>query len=153
MTADDRAAVVDGRTVDVDTVDDLARDEAFSQLALGGGGETTDSTIAGDGVRNALLFEIQLAGLDAAADAFDVNVDEAGRSEAAASLEQQLQGQEISRTATRRATEYLALMGALAERFAELDPSSEEDLRGVYDQLPAFWERACVVDRGVAGGR
>lgn len=148
VLADDRAAVVGNRVVTTGTVDELARDADFTQVVLQGRdpvGED-EATVDGDIARDVLLFEIQRAALLNELERWEVDITDDHRSDARDVLEGQVVGgQGLAEPMKRRLVEFLAAQSALDERFAELDTSSDQDLRALYDGAPGLWDRVCVV--------
>jgi hypothetical protein len=154
VVADDRAAVVHDITIPTAGVDQLTRDATFIRSVIGGESPPdTQSTLPGDTARSVLLFEIQRAALLHEAERWGVEVGDAARAEARQQVRRQIASERrVTRPVLDRLAEFLAARNAMDERFSELDPDSEQDLRAFYDGAPALWDRTCVVVVQVGAG-
>lgn len=143
VLADTTAASVGDEEVSVDTVNDLARDAEFMSQVLGGdpAADDVESVLQGSTARTALGFEIQRAAWVHEASRLGVSIDDA-RSEA----EQQIDGaglDGVGRAAKAALVELTAAQQAVIERYSQLNPDSDDDLRTLYDAVPAYWDRTC----------
>lgn len=147
VLAETTVATVSGRSVSLESVEELARDEGFSGSAAL---DEEQGRLEGDQFRNMLLFQLERVAWVAEAQRWGVQVDaQAARSQ----LDEQLSAQGLDWQPSTRAAyaEYLAAQTALQERFAQLDPSDESVLRRFYDGAPDLWDRACVAVVQVGG--
>lgn len=144
VAADDRAAVVGDEIVRTATVDDLARDAAFVAAVFQGQAPEGDSVLSGDLARDTLLFEIQRTATRQELERLGGEVTEDERQQALTLVEAQVPGRPSDAT-LEVLTGYVATTKALAARLGRLDPGSAEDLRLVYEGVPALWDRTCVL--------
>lgn len=151
VAADTTAASFRGDTIVTTTdVDQLAADAAFVQALTGTGVARQAcgrdcSTVPGNTAREVLLFETQRRVLESEAERWGVQVSAQDRAQARRSVQQQLAGGgSAPRRVTDRITDYVATLGALTNRLREVDASSEQDLRALYDGAPSLWEFACM---------
>lgn len=142
VAADDQAATVFGETVSVDTVDSLASDAVFLQ-ALQAGEVGTDSVIPGVTARTVLTFEIQNVAAQAELQRFGLTLDDAVLAEAKQTVLAQIPDR-LSPVAVDRLAAFVASTTALGNRLVSVDPTSEQDLRLLYDGAPGLWNRTCV---------
>ncbi len=143
VLADTSAATLLGHSVTVESVEELARDEGF----VGPGAEgVTDSRIPGDLFRNVLQFELQRVAWIAEVDRWGLEITDADRSSARQQLDSQLEanGLEYADSTVDKIVELVAAQGVLNERFSRLDPESDDDLRMLYEGVPALWQQVCV---------
>lgn len=142
--ADTAAASLDGRTVTVESVQELLRDDAFTELVLGQRSEDERlGRIGGDQFRTVLMFQLEREAWLAEAERWGVEVDvDSARS----ALDGQLEGQGSDWREPARAAyaEYSAAQQAVSTRFAGLDPTNEADLRRLYDGGAPLWDQICV---------
>jgi hypothetical protein len=149
--ADTTAATVAGRSVSIESVEQLTRDEGF----IGAG--TTDPAggrLPGALFRNVLQFELQRVAWIAEAERWGLELSEQALDDAGAEVDAQMAaGGTTYEPATRSAiAEYVAAQALLEERFAALDPGDDGDLRRLYDGVPSLWERVCVAAVQVPSG-
>lgn len=145
VLANTTAATVAGRSISIETLEQLARDEGFVREQVLGKDE---SRIPGDLFRSLLLFELQRNASIAEAQRWGLDLDTAT---ARRELDAQLQtaGLDYDKSTIDLFEDYYAAQMALQQRFAELDPTNEDDLRLIYDGVPHRWERTCVVAVGL----
>ncbi len=143
VLSDTTAATVLGRAVPVESVEELARDEGF----VGGGVQgITDSKVPGDVFRSVLQFELQRVAWVAEAERWGLEITEDDLRTAREQVDSQLEanGLEYEASTRDKIVELVAAQGVLNERFSRLDPDSDDDLRRLYDGLPALWDQACA---------
>jgi hypothetical protein len=141
--ADDTAATVAGRTVSISQVEDLARDEGFVGAAI----ERADQgRLSGDLFRSVLQFELQRVAWIAEADRWGLELTDDARVAARSEVESQTAagGLSYSPSTTDAIVEYVAAQQVLEQRFSQIDPDGDDDLRRLYDGVPALWRRVCV---------
>ncbi len=142
-TADTTAATVGDRTISIDDVNEIIDEPAI----VGTGAEAvTESRQPGDLARSALMYEIQRLAWVEEAERWGIDLDEEDRTEAEAQLDAQLlqAGVELSPSAREGAVDSSVAQNALLVRWAEIDPSSDEDLRLVYEGAPSRWRTWCL---------
>jgi hypothetical protein len=147
VAADDAAARVGDRVVTTTDVDRLATDPEFVGLVVGEQAPPEGSVVLpGDVVRPVLLFEIQRVGLLAELERWGVDLPPGAVAEARAQVTAQLAGTGggASDDVVERLAEFVAARQALQERLGQLDPTSDQDLRALYDGAPALWDRVCI---------
>ncbi|MGB3410484.1 MAG: hypothetical protein WBA45_04750 [Microthrixaceae bacterium] len=144
VAADDTAATVGGRSVSIESVNDIARDPLFSP---GGLPDLTDYVLPGDMFRSALAFEITRSAWIAEAERWGLDLDSV-HDEATSQLDSQLAqsppDSEMSASLRKMFVEYYAAQILLGQRFQTLDPKSDSDLRRLYEGVPGLWERTCA---------
>ena len=143
VLADTSAATVSGRTVSIDSVEQLAGDEAFVGSEQPG---ITEGTVPGDLFRSVLQFELQRVAWLAEADRWGVEITDEMRQAASSEVDAQIAstGLEYESATREKIEEYVAAQTALETRFSQLDPANERDLRLLYDGAPSLWDRICV---------
>jgi hypothetical protein len=147
VAADDAAARVGDRVVTTTDVDALATDEEFVGLVVGQQAPPAGSVVLpGDVVRPVLLFEIQRVGLLAELERWGVDLPADTLDEARQQVSAQLAGtgSDASGDVVERLAEFIAARQALQERLSRIDPTSDQDLRALYDGAPALWDRVCI---------
>lgn len=142
VAADDRAATVFGQTVSANTVDTLASDAVFLQ-ALQAGEVGTASVIPGVTARTVLTFEIQNVAAQAELERFGLKLDDALVADAKQTVLSQIPDK-LTDVGVDRLAAFVASTTALGNRLVSVDPSSEQDLRLLYDGAPGLWNRTCV---------
>jgi hypothetical protein len=161
--ADTSAATVLGRTVTVESVEQLVRDEGFVGSEDSG---VEEGSVPGDLFRSVLAFELQRVAWIAEADRWGLEITDEMTAAASQQVEAQITSTGASYDAETREKleEYVAAQTALETRFSQLDPSNDADLRLLYDGAPSYWDRTCVavvqiapdqegeVDRALAEG-
>lgn len=144
VLADNSAATIEGRTVTVESVQELLRDDAFTELVLGQRSEDEElGRIGGDQFRTVLAFQLEREAWLLEAERWGVDVDVAA---ARTQLDSQLagQGSDWSDAARTAYAEYSAAQQAVGARFADLDPTNDSDLRRLYDSGDPLWDQICV---------
>jgi len=163
VLADDSAGSVLGRTVTIESVDQLSRDEGFVGSQDSG---VEDGSVPGDLFRSVLAFELQRTAWIAEADRWGLEITPEMTDAASQQVEAQLSatGATYERATRTKLEEYVAAQTALETRFSQLDPNNDGDLRLLYEGVPSYWERTCVavvqidpsqeaeVDRALAEG-
>ena len=141
--ADTSAGSVLGRTVTVESVEQLTRDEGFVGSEDSG---VEDGSVPGDLFRSVLAFELQRTAWIAEADRWGLEITPEMTDAARQQVEAQLSstGATYEKATRAKLEEYVAAQTALETRFSQLDPSSDGDLRRLYDGVPSYWERTCV---------
>jgi hypothetical protein len=143
VLADTSAATVAGRTVTIESVEQLARDEGF----VGGDSGVEDGTIPGELFRSILAFELQRVAWIGEVERWGLQITDEMRDAARQQVEAQMTSTEASYDddeTRKKLEEYVAAQTALETRFAQLDPSSDADLRLLYEGAPTLWDRICV---------
>jgi hypothetical protein len=143
VLADTDAATVVGRTVSIESVEQLSRDEGFTGAM---DADVQEGSVPGDLFRSVLQFELQRVAWIAEADRWGIEITEEMRDAAAQQVEAQITstGTAYDDETREKLVEYVAAQTALETRFAELDPSADADLRLLYEGAPSLWERICV---------
>ena len=145
VTADTSAATVAGKTVPVETVNALARDEVFGATP---GSASDESVLPGDQARAALLLAVQATAWESELERFGIPLSAQAEAQANQQIDAQLGQQgaptQISATARAVLVRYLASQALLGERFQSIKESSAEDLRLLYDALPVARELTCM---------
>ena len=143
VLADDSAGSVLGRTVTVESVEQLSRDEGFVGSEESG---VEDGAVPGDLFRSVLAFELQRTAWIAEAERWGLEITPEITEAASQQVEAQLSstGATYERATREKLEEYVAAQTALETRFSQLDPSNDADLRLLYEGVPAFWEQTCV---------
>lgn len=149
VTANTTAATVAGRDIPVDDVTELAADPAFNPPPDTGNESTQDNESTEDGTvaRGVLLFLIQREAWLAELERWGLEITDADRQAAGEQLDQQLQGTETGRVEERSRElllDYGAAQNLLTQRFSQLDPDSDDDLRRLYDGAPSRWRQVCL---------
>lgn len=144
VAADDTAATVGGRSVSIESVNDIARDPLFSQA---GGADLVDYVLPGDMARSALSFEITRVAWISEAERWGLDLD-AVRSDASSQLDSQLAQNPpeggISESMREKFVDYYAAQIALSDRFGKIEATNESDLRRLYQGVPGLWNRTCA---------
>jgi hypothetical protein len=142
VTADTTAATVAGRTVSIDDVTALAEDPSFAQ----GVQNPNESAQSGDVARGALMFLIEREVWLSELERWGVQLDEATRGDVAAELDDQIasSGQRVGARYRDALVDYQAARTVLAERFADLDPDDDADLRRLYEGSELQWRQVCL---------
>ncbi len=149
VAADDRAAVVGNRTITVDATDQLSRDRVFVQSVVNGQTPPDDeSRLPGDVARSTLQFQIQAAALQQEAERLGIDLSTQDRDAARKLVLGQVQGEPDDAT-VELLVDFVVARQALTERLGTIDAASEEDIRLLYDGVPALWNRVCVTVVGV----
>jgi hypothetical protein len=142
VTADTTAATVEGRTVPIEDVTELVEDPAFAQ----GAQNPNESVQSGELARQALLFLIERAAWAAELERWGVQIDDAEREQLAAQLDEQIasSGEQVSERYRSLLVDFQAARTALAQRFSQIDPESDDDLRRLYDGSELQWRQVCL---------
>lgn len=144
VAADDTAATVGGRSVSIESVNDIARDPLFSP---GGLPDLKDYILPGDMFRSALAFEITRVAWIAEAERWGLDlesVNDQASSQLDAQLAQSPPDSEMSPSMRKMFVEYYAAQILLGQRFQTLDAKDDSDLRRLYEGVPGLWERTCA---------
>ena len=141
--ADDSAGSVLGRTVTIESVEQLTRDEGFVGTQDSG---VEEGSLPGDLFRSVLAFELQRQAWIAEADRWGLEITSEMTDAASQQVEAQIgsTGATYERATRDKLEEYVAAQTALETRFSQLDPSNDADLRKLYEGVPSYWERICV---------
>lgn len=142
VAADTTAGSVGDRTVSVDDVDALARDEVFIGMP---GDELPESRLPGDLARTVLAFELERAALHDELSRWGLGVSDSDRDAAAASLaaDDGAAWEQLAPRSRELLADYFAAQQALATHFAQLG-TDDETLRRFYDASPALWAQTCA---------
>ena len=143
VTADTTAATVDGRSISIDDVAELAADPVFN----GGTPAPNESTLDGDVARGALMFLIERQAWIAEAERWGLDIDDAERERFGTQIDQQMaqRGTGTLRARTRELLiDYNVAGAAVAQRFAQLDPDDDDDLRLLYESSRLQWRQVCL---------
>jgi hypothetical protein len=142
VTADTTAATVAGRTVPIDDVTALAEDPSFAQ----GAQNPNESAQSGDVARSALMFLIEREVWMSELERWGLQLDEATRNDIADELDSQIasSGQRVGARYREALVDYQAARAVLTERFADLDPEDDADLRRLYEGSELQWRQVCL---------
>lgn len=142
VIADTTAASVAGTDVPVDDVTALVQDPAFNQQ----GSTEDESTQSGEVARAALIFLIERQAWIAELERWGLSIDDEVRGQVSSELDTQIarSGLEVSDRYRSLLIDYQAAQTVLGERFAGLDPDSDEDLRRLYDGAELQWQQVCL---------
>ncbi len=143
VTADTTAATVGERTVSIDDVNAVVDDPAIVGPAVEG---VDESRQPGDLARTALMYEIQRVTWIEEAERWGVEPTPEQVADAEVQLDAQLAGAgvQLSDDNRDRAIASSAAQNVLLERFAEIDPTDEDDLRLIYEGAPSRWRSWCL---------
>ena len=141
VTADTTAASISGRDIPVDDVTALVEDSAFNPAA----DLADESTQPGDDARAALRFLLEREAALAEVERWGLDL-ESERAGVASQIEEQIRAgnQAVSDRYRDLFIDYQTAQVVLGNRFAQLDPDSDEDLRRLYDGSTEQWEQACL---------
>ncbi len=150
VAANDTAATVGDVTISATLVNQLAADDPFmSAMASQALDTQREGVVEGDSARQVLAFLISNEVLAQEVQRWGAEVD-SDHSQA----EQQID--EAAPNLKGRARDvvlrYLLDRAALQARFSELDPSSESDMRKLYDGIPGYWNQVCMTAVAVPAG-
>lgn len=142
VAADDTAATVGGVPISASLVNELAADDPFMGALASQALETQrEGVVAGDSARQVLSFLITNEVLAQEVQRWGAEVD-SDHSQAEQQIDEAAPG--LKGRARDVVLRYLLDRAALQARFSELDPSSEEDMRKLYDGIPAYWDQVCM---------
>ena len=147
VTADTTAATVGDRSISIDDVDAVVEEQAIVGPAAA---EVDESRQPGDQARTALMYEIQRVAWIEEAERWGAEPTADHVAQAEQQLEAQLSGVQLSDEIRKGAIESAAAQNALLERFAEIDPTDETDLRLVYEGAPSRWRSWCLTVVGTS---
>lgn len=143
VAAPDKVASIDGVDVTLEDLIRTASDPLYSLVSPDWDGPT----ISGDAARQALTVNLTTAAWVAEAGRWGLDTN-SKRAEAEASLDQQLsvmaEPLDLSDDAREGFIEMFAAQFALQERFEKIDPTSDDDLRQIYDLSSMLWEQTCA---------
>lgn len=143
VAANDTAATVDGVTISASLVNDLASDDAFvGAMASQALDAPRDGVVAGDTARQVLSFLITSEVLAQEVQRWGAEVDDDGITEAESMIDEQ--APRLDGRARDVVLRFLVDRAALQARLAALDPSSEDDMRRLYDGVPTYWDQVCL---------
>jgi hypothetical protein len=154
VIADDTAATVGDTAIPASLVNDLVADDAFmaamTQQALE---ESRPGVVEGSSARQVLSFLITSEALAQEVARFGAMPTGDDLEAAKAQAEQRIdeQAPNLKGRARDVVLRYLVDDGALQEALADIDPSSEEDLRTLYDGIPSYWDQVCLTAIVVPG--
>lgn len=143
VTADTTAATVDGRSISIDDVAELSADPVFN----GGTPAPNESTLDGGVARGALMFLIERQAWIAEAERWGLDIADGERERFGTQIDQQMaqQGSGTLRDRTRELLiDYNVAGAAVAQRFAQLDPDDDDDLRLLYESSRLQWRQVCL---------
>ena len=143
VAANDTAGTVGDVTISATLVNDLASDDAFVGAMASQALDTQrEGVVDGDSARQVLSFLVTSEVLAQEVQHWGAEVTDANTADGESTIDQQaprLQGR--ARDVVLR---YLVDRAALQERLSSLDPSSEEDMRRLYDGAPSYWDQVCL---------
>lgn len=142
VTADTTAATVAGEPIPVDDVSTLVGDPVFNA----GAEPSTESTEDGTLARSALMFLIERQAWLAELDRWGLQISDADRQDMGSQLDEQVSsgGQALDGRSRELLIDYNVAQQLLTERFAELDPDDDEDLRRLYEGAEVQWRQVCM---------
>lgn len=143
VTADTTAATIDGRSISTDDVAELSADPVFN----GGTPAPNESTLDGGVARGALMFLIEREAWMAEAERWGLDIADGERERFGTQIDQQMaqQGTGTLRDRTRELLiDYNVAGAAVAQRFAQLDPDDDDDLRLLYESSQLQWRQVCL---------
>ena len=150
VTADTTAATVGDHSISIDDVDAVVDDQA---IVGPGVAEVDESRQPGDQARTALMYEIRRVVWIDEADRWGVEPTADHVTQAEQQLDAQLEGVQLSDEVREGAVESAAAQNALLDRFAEIDPSDDADLRLVYEGAPSRWRSWCLTVVGTSANQ
>ena len=147
IIADDTAATVGDTVIPASEVDALARNDAFTTaLTAQAIDQERAGVLDGASARQVLSFLItnevqaqEVARLGVAPTGDDL---EQAKAQAEQRIDQQ--APRLKGHARDVILRYLVDGAALQQALADLDPSSDEDLRKLYDGVPSYWDQVCM---------
>lgn len=143
VAAPKNIASVDGVGVTFDDLERTARDPLYELVSP----DADEATLPGDAARQALVVNLNRAAWIAEAELWDLDIT-SKREDAEANLDQQLASMqeppELSKEAREGFIQMFAAQFALQERFEKIDPTSEDDLRRIYELSPKLWDQTCA---------
>ena len=113
----------------------------------GGTPAPNESTLDGDVARGALMFLIEREAWIAEAERWGLDIDDGDRERFGTQIDQQMaqQGTGTLRPRTRELLiDYNVAGAAVAQRFAQLDPDDDDDLRLLYESSRLQWRQVCL---------
>ncbi len=143
VTADTTAATVDGTDIPADDVNTLVADPVFN----GGTPPANESALDGTMARSALMFLIERQAWLSEMDRWGLSVTDDERTTIGDGIDQQAEangGGKLGARTRELLVDYNAARTALTERFAQLDPNSDDDLRRLYESSELQWRQVCL---------
>ncbi len=147
VTADTTAATVGDRTISIDDLDAVVEEQA---IVGPGATEVDESRQPGDQARTALMYEIQRVAWIEEAERWGVEPTAEQVAQAEQQLDAQLAGVQLNDEIREGAIESAAAQNALLDRFAEIDPGDDADLRLIYEGAPSRWRSWCLTVVGTS---
>ncbi|HMU80541.1 MAG: hypothetical protein EKK62_02940 [Acidimicrobiia bacterium] len=151
VAADDTAATVGGVTISATLVNQLATDDAFmaamTNQALQ---DQRTGVVEGPAARQVLAFLVSSEVLAQEVARWDATVSEQDMAQGEATISQQ--APELKGRARDSVLRYLVDRAALQARLGEIDPSSDKDMRRLYEGVPAYWDQVCMTAVVVPAG-
>ena len=147
VLAEDTAATVGDTVIPASTVDALVRDTQFRRaMAPQADEDQRDGVIEGSSARDVLSFLISSEVLAQEADRWGVVTTGDDLEQAKASAEQQIDAEVPGLRGKGRdvVLRYLIDGNAVQQRLSKIDPSSDKDLRRLYDGVPTYWDQVCM---------
>ncbi|UDY37693.1 peptidylprolyl isomerase [Dermatobacter hominis] len=147
IIADDTAATVGDTVIPASEVDALARNDAFTTALTAQAIEDQQpGVLDGASARQVLSFLIttevqaqEVARFGVAPTGDDL---EAAKAQAEQRIDEQ--APRLEGHARDVVLRYLVDGAALQQALADIDPSSDEDLRTLYDGVPSYWDQVCM---------
>jgi hypothetical protein len=143
VLADDTAATVGDTVIPASLVNQLVADDPFmaamAQQALD---EQTPGVVEGSSARQVLSFLISSEVLSQEVARWGAEVTDADTQDAEASIDEQ--APDLKGRARDVVLRFLVDRAALQARLGEIDQSSDDDLRRIYDGIPSYWDQVCL---------
>lgn len=142
VLADTTAATVAGTDIPVDDVTTLVTDPVFN----GGAQQPSESTEDGELARSALMFLIERQAWLAELDRWGLQISDDDREQVGAQIDEQAAagGEPLEARSRELLIDYTAAQSVLTQRFAEVDPTDDADLRRLYEGSELQWRQVCL---------
>ena len=143
VAANDTAATVGGTTISATLVNDLVASDAFmSAMSSQALQDQREGVVDGPAARQVLSFLITSEVMSQEVQRWKAKVTDADTSEAESTIDQQAPN--LRGRARDVVLRFLVDRAALQARLGQLDPSSESDMRRLYDGVPKYWDQVCL---------
>jgi hypothetical protein len=143
VAANDTAATVGDTTISATLVNDLVASDAFmSAMSSQALQDQREGVVDGPAARQVLSFLITSEVMSQEVQRWKAKVTDADTSEAESTIDQQAPN--LRGRARDVVLRFLVDRAALQARLSEIDPSSDADMRRLYDGVPSYWDQVCI---------
>lgn len=143
VAANDTAATVGDATISATLVNELVASDAFmSAMSSQALQDQREGVVDGPAARQVLSFLVTSEVMAQEVQRWEAKVSSADTAEAESTIEQQAPN--LRGHARDVVLRFLVDRAALQARLSAIDPSSDADMRRLYDGVPSYWDQVCI---------